>query len=113
MRRTFLEKITSRTSSPGSKIYLTHGYWWQDSLLNHLAKRRSEAVHCVAPRNRNSDLGHAKVGLAAEGRAILPNLGKYRHGPRSWTVGKSSKTSSSKLQRSTKDLRWNCLKFGA
>ena len=35
MRRAFFEKI-SQVISPQSQIYLTHGHWWQDSLLSHL-----------------------------------------------------------------------------
>ena len=87
MRRTFFEKIT-KVLSPESKIYLTHGHWWQDSLLNHTAAR-AEAVPLRRPA-KSHRTWTCKSGAGRRRKASSQSW-KYRHGPRSWTVGKSSK----------------------
>jgi len=43
MRRLFFEKI-SRVTTPASKIFLTHGHWYQDSLLSHTRLTRTRTI---------------------------------------------------------------------
>jgi SAM-dependent methyltransferase len=70
MRRIFFEKI-SQVIAPESKIYLTHGHWWQDSLLSHLPLTLKRSI--ASPREIAPDLDMQKWGWPPK-ESIFPIL---------------------------------------